>query len=83
MPEDDWLMTQPLVSKDVKKPALEICLLVKEYSAHKYKLTDLVRTQEQEYPIKMLKILVDGETVGRLPCDGILATKIRSYFSRY
>ncbi len=83
VPEDDWLMTQPLDSKDVTKPALEMCLLVKEYSAHKYKLTGLVRTQEQDYPIKMLNFLVDGEAVGRLPCDGILATKIRSYSSRY
>ncbi len=64
-------------------PALELCLLVKDYFAHKYNLTDLVRTQEQDYPIQMLKLLVDGEAVGKLPCDGILATKVRSYFSRY
>ena len=83
IPEDDWLLTQPLDSREVTRPAPELCLLVKEYSAHKYKLTDLVRTQEQDYPIKMLKLLVDGETVGQLPCDGILATKVRSYFSRY
>ncbi len=42
-----------------------------------------MRTQEQDFPIKLLKLMVDGEAVGQLPCDGILAAKVRSYFSRY
>ena len=80
-PPEEWIFA---VSGTVPEYIQQgVFAVVKEHAAHRYRMSDLIRAQNDDHAVKCLKLLVAGWQ-GLLPhCDGRLATKVKSYYFKY
>ena len=61
----------------------DVFAVVKDYAAHRYRMSDLIRAQENEVVNKSLRLLSTGWK-GRLPTLGPEGqTRVRAYFARF
>ncbi len=61
----------------------DVFAVAKDYAAHRYRISDLIRAQENDIVIKSLRLLSTGWK-GRLPTlEAEGQTRVRAYFSRF
>ncbi len=80
-PPEEWIFAVSGMVPEYTQQG--VFAVVKEHAAHRYRMSDLIRAQNDDHAVKCLKLLVAGWQ-GLLPkCDGRLATKVKSYYFKY
>ncbi len=61
----------------------DVFAVVKDYAAHPYRISDLIRAQENDIVIKSLRLLSTGWKGRLLTLEAEGQTRVRAYFARF